>query len=240
MPEKKSWFEGKKKWIAGITAGLAGVVGVEEGIRRATDTPEKKPVIHVVDKKKPIIKKNVAPEMPKSVEPVPSKEQQRLRDVKDFIQNIANQEPVEDKSDETPVGRYNKLKEYLDGALGNRYMISEFDDDNNYFDVALRNDDGTPGESVRVSLRQDNSISVGDEGLYSEIDIEASNEQKDRVAQQIEKVMRMRDAYYKNYKSEMTDEQYDDFLRSEGYDDEQINYIKNIKYKTPEDIIKDY
>ncbi len=240
MSEKKSWFEGKKKWIAGITAGLAGVVGVEEGIRRSTDAPEKQPVVHVADKKKPVKMKTVISDQPKNVEPVPDKEQQRLREVKNFIQNIANQEPVEDKSDETPVGRYNKLKKFLDGALGNRYMISEFDDNNNYFDVALRNDDDTPGETVRISLRQDNSISVGDVGLYDEIDIEASNEQKDRVVQQIEKVMRMREAYQKNYNSEMTDEQYDDFLRSEGYDDEQINYIKNIKYKTPEDIIKDY
>ena len=241
--------------MGAAVAGIFGV-GVEEGFRRtkadelATETPgavEEKPPI-----KSTIESKGSQGDEKKRLRELKDKE--ATSKVKEFIKEIYNQPPFEEQSVDDGESmdleaRHVQLVESLEKMLGKEFVIdkspSEWLDQNENkitgFQIEVLNtNEDISGEIIRVNYEDDGSISVEDEGIGPRVNIKADERLVDNMIYQINKVLRMRDEY-KKYLADptYTSDQYEDFLRRMGYDNEQIKFIRSIKGRDPDSILKD-
>ncbi len=253
MSEKKPW------WKIGLGAAVAGIlgVGVEEGFRR-TDSPkivaDENPE-EVVDKPtfKPATEKKVSQEDEKR-RLQKRKDEEETRKVKEFIKNIYKQQPFEEQSVNDGESmdleqRHVRLVESLEKKLGKEFVIDKstsewVDQDENHmtgFKIkVVNNNKDISNEIIKVNYEDDGSISVEDEGIGPKVNIKADERLVNNMIYQINKVLRMRDEY-KKYLADpsYTSDQYEDFLRRMGYDNEQIKFIRGIKGRDPDSILKD-
>lgn len=246
MPDKKQW------WKIGIGAAIAGMVGigVEEGIRRNTGNDESEQSVSVPNAVEPVIKSEPIPPSEK-IDPALEqklKDWQQTRKVKEFIDKIYEGKPFVDDPKKNLLDRYYNLKWHLNDRIGNEFFLgeikSDYDDNGGrrvYFEVNVRKPDGEAGEDIKIEYETDGSISVQDEGVAPYVNIPSDSNMADRVIDQIHKVVRMRKEFddYTTGGMDYPTKKYRDFLMKEGYSPEQIDYILNMKYKKPADVIRE-
>lgn len=247
MSEKKSW------WKIGIGTALAGILGlgIEEGIRRGAEIDNQG--LAMPDKSSENVSppktelKTVGQEL-SAADKQKIKDLQQTRDVKKFIDKIYEEKPYIDNPNNNLLDRYYKLKWFLNERIGDKFFLGELksDFDQNggkrvYFEVNVRQPDGEAGEAIKIEYEADGSISVQDEGLTGHVNIPSDSKMTDSLIDQIHKVSRMRDEFnkYTTGGPDYPTKKYVSYLKSEGYDDAQINYILNTKYKKAEDAIKE-
>lgn len=247
MSEKKPW------WKIGIGATIAGIlgVGIEEGIRQNTEDDEVVNVSENIEKKsenEPAKEaaEDLSDENKKRADEQRQKDLEQTRNVKKFISKIYEEEPFVEITEENITERHAKLKENLERKIGDKYEIGEVrfitDSDGKreyYFHVVTKNADGNPGETVEVDYEDDGTVSVEDEGVNSFINIKTDEKMIDNMVGQMDKAIRMR-LEERRYKFDQfySPDKYKEFLRNEGYDEAQIDYIMRVKGKSVEDAIR--
>lgn len=255
MPDKKSlsWFDSKKKWIVGATVGILAGLGVERGMRDKPEEAGSEQSYSSVEKhnKEQRKKSNQSFEGQELPESFADKQRQiderKAKDVKKFIERIYSQEPSADSTNIDLESRHADLKRRLEQKIGDKFMIDEellTSDEGGvgvaHYYVVQKTADGTDGEGIKIGYEADGTLSIQDEGMVPYVNIKQGAYLVDDIINQIHKVIRMRAEFnkYTNGGPDYPTWKYMEYLKSEGYDDAQINYILNVKYVKPADVIK--